>query len=95
MTCKEYGQRYCLIGPLSQKSAAMEVEEMIAPTETLRVTIDSIRAAGVHVVFGKWLIPGAPFVILFDIGSAYNRLAEWKADLWNISGIPCPDNEYF
>ena len=84
VTCKEYGERYCLIGPLSRKSAAMEVEEAEPHTPALRSTLSKIRSAGIHCVFGKWLIPGAPYVILFDIGSAFHRLAEWKTDLWNI-----------
>ena len=65
----------------------MEVEEVEPHTPALRATLSKIRAAGIHCVFGKWLIPGAPFVILFDIGSAFHRLAEWKTDLWNI-GTP-------
>jgi glycogen(starch) synthase len=43
--------------------------------------------------FGKWLIPGSPFVLLFDIGSAYGRLQEWKTDLWLTAQIPSPDND--
>ena len=39
-------------------------------------------------VYGRWLIEGAPRVLLFDIWSAGHYLNEWKADLWNVAGIP-------
>jgi glycogen(starch) synthase len=93
VTCKEYGERYCLIGPLSAKSAAFEVEECEPHTPCLAQTIAKMRSAGIRCIFGKWLIPGAPFVLLFDIGSAWHRLGEWKTDLWNIAGVPSPDND--
>ena len=35
VTCQEFGDRYCLIGPLSPKTAAMEVENAEPPTEAL------------------------------------------------------------
>jgi glycogen(starch) synthase len=93
VTCKEYGDRYCLMGPWSQKTANMEVEAQDPPTPALAHVLQLIRSSGIHVVAGKWLIPGAPYVILFDIGSAWNRLNEWKADLWNIAGVPSPEND--
>lgn len=93
VTCKEYDERYCLIGPLNPKSAMMEVEATKPPSPCLTVAIEKMRTQGIHVVFGKWLIPGAPFVILFDVGSAYHRLGEWKSDLWNTAGVPSPDND--
>lgn len=71
----------------------MEVEEVEPHTPALKLTIGKLRYAGIHCVFGKWLIPGAPYVLLFDIGSAWHRLAEWKADLWNIAGVPSPEND--
>jgi glycogen(starch) synthase len=72
----------------------MEVEATEPHTPALKHCINVIRSAGIHIVFGKWLIPGSPYVILFDIGSAYNRLNEWKGDLWNVAGVPAPDNDH-
>ncbi|KAI8900264.1 glycogen synthase [Globomyces pollinis-pini] len=93
VTCKEYGDRYCLIGPLSYKTANMEVEEIRPPTLALEKTIESIRSQGIKILFGKWLIPGSPFVLLFDVPSAYYKMVEWKTDLWNVAGVPSPDND--
>ena len=44
-------------------------------------------------VYGRWLIEGAPRVLLIDTKSAYRFLDEWKADLWNTAGIPSPPGD--
>jgi glycogen(starch) synthase len=93
VTCQEYGDNYCLIGPLSYKSAPMEVEA-IEPTDPyLKETLESMKARGVKFLYGRWLIEGGPKVLLFDTGSCMNRLDEWKADLWSLAGIPTPNND--
>lgn len=48
-----------------------------------------------QVHFGRWLIEGSPFVILFDIGSAAWNLDRWKGDLWQTCsiGLPYDDRE--
>jgi glycogen(starch) synthase len=39
----------------------------------LAITLDSMKERGVKLIYGRWLIEGAPKVILFDTGSVYNR----------------------
>ncbi|KAK0234763.1 glycogen synthase [Armillaria nabsnona] len=94
VTVSEYGDRYCLIGPLSYKTAPMEVEQQEPQDEHLAATLDLMRSQGVKILYGRWLIEGAPRVLLFDTGSQYNRLDEWKGDLWNLAGIPSPPNDH-
>ena len=48
---------------------------------------------GIVIVYGRWLIEGAPRVLLIDTKSAYRFLDEWKADLWNTAGIPSPPGD--
>jgi glycogen(starch) synthase len=83
----------------------MEVEEIVdIPSEALKQTLDNLSAhgnlvfflsfSGVKFLFGRWLIEGAPLVLLFDIGASYHRMNEWKADLWNTAGIPSPSNDF-
>jgi glycogen(starch) synthase len=93
VTVAEYGDRYCLIGPLSYKSAPMEVESSEPETPELAQTLASMKERGVKYLYGRWLVEGGPRVLLFDTGSAYNRLDEWKGDLWNLAGIPTPTND--
>lgn len=70
-----------------------------APTTTnashdaLVGTLSSMRDRGVKFLYGRWLIEGGPKVLLFDTGSVWNRLDEWKGDLWNLAGIPTPPND--
>ncbi|BDD61445.1 glycogen synthase isoform 1 [Monascus purpureus] len=53
-------------------------------------TITSMRERGIDLIYGRWLIEGAPRVVLIDTGTGYRYLDEWKGDLWNTSGIPSP-----
>lgn len=94
MTAQEYGDRYTLIGPLSYKTAPMEVESLEPENEALRLTLNSMKERGVKFLYGRWLIERAPKVLLFDTGSMYHRLDEWKGDLWNLAGIPTPPNDH-
>lgn len=48
---------------------------------------------GIGIVYGRWLIEGAPRVLLIDTKTAYKFLDEWKADLWNTAGIPSPPGD--
>ncbi|KAI9089879.1 glycogen synthase [Phlyctochytrium arcticum] len=95
VTCQEYGERYCLIGPLSYKSAPMEVESVgdKCQSPALKAALDALSARGVKFLYGRWLIEGAPHVLLLDVSSAYHRMNEWKADLWTTAGIPSPTDD--
>ena len=44
-------------------------------------------------MYGRWLIEGAPRVILMNIGTGYRWLDEWKGDLWSQAGIPSPASD--
>jgi glycogen(starch) synthase len=95
VTTAEYGERYTLIGPLNRASAAVEVEELSPSNPAMRETIQSMKERGIDIVYGRWLIEGAPRVLLIDTGTGYRWLDEWKGDLWTTSAIPSPagDNE--
>lgn len=46
-----------------------------------------------QVHFGRWLIEGSPYVILFDIEAAAWNLDRWRGDLWDTCGIGMPFND--
>lgn len=94
VTTAEYGERYTLIGPLNKASAAVEVEELTPASPAMRETIKSMESRGIEIVYGRWLIEGAPRVLLINTGTGYRWLDEWKGDLWNNSGIPSPDADH-
>ncbi|KAJ3372511.1 glycogen synthase isoform 1 [Allomyces arbusculus] len=95
VTAAEYGSRYLLVGPLNPRTAPLEVEPgdaaLVSPA--LKDSLDAIHSHGVRTVFGKWLIEGAPSVILFDLGSLAPRLDEWRGDLYHTHGVPAPPND--
>ncbi|KAG5350832.1 glycogen synthase isoform 1 [Termitomyces sp. Mn162] len=94
VTVSEFGDRYCLIGPLSYKTAPMEVETMEPTDPHLAAALENMRKQGVKSLYGRWLVEGNPHVLLFDTGSQYSRLDEWKGDLWNLAGIPSPPSDH-
>ncbi|KAF3912934.1 hypothetical protein AA313_de0209833 [Arthrobotrys entomopaga] len=94
ITTHEYGGRYTLIGPLNRISAAVEVESLEPPAGPLADTLRSMSDRGIGWLYGRWLIDGAPRVLLFDTGSAYGHLDEWKTDLWSTAGIPSPPGDH-
>lgn len=94
VTVSEYGNRYCLIGPLSYKTAPMEVDQEEPSDPHLQSALEEMRSRGVKALYGRWLIEGAPHVLLFDTSSQYYQLDEWKGDLWNLAGIPSPPSDH-
>lgn len=93
VTTAEYGSSYTLLGPLNRASAAVEVEELTPKDLALVETIKSMNERGIKTLYGRWLIDGAPRVLLFDTGTAYGYLDEWKGDLWSTAGIPSPPSD--
>lgn len=68
--------------------------EALEPQDpALKASLESMRERGIDYVYGRWLVEGAPRVILFDTKTAYGNLEEWKADLWNTAMIPVPQND--
>ncbi|KAL9009051.1 MAG: hypothetical protein Q9173_005887 [Seirophora scorigena] len=94
VTTAEYGDRYCLIGPYNHTSAAVEVEPLTPTNPELAQSIVNMQSRGIGLVYGRWLIEGAPRILLIDTKTGYRWLDEWKADLWNTAGIPIPPGDH-
>ena len=92
ITVAEYGHRYTLIGPLTHK-AALEVEPSEPADPFLVATLEAMREHGVKSLYGRWLIQGAPQVLLFDTTCSSHHLDKWTRDLWTFAGIPVPPHD--
>ena len=92
ITVAEYGDRYTLIGPLTHK-AALEVEPSEPTDPFLVATLEAMREHGVKSLYGRWLIQGAPQVLLFDTTCSSHHLDKWTRDLWTFAGIPVPPHD--
>ncbi len=73
--------------------AALEVEPLTPTNPEMALSISNMQARGIGLVYGRWLIEGAPRILLIDTKTGYQWLDEWKADLWNTCGIPSPDGD--
>lgn len=92
VTEEEYGERYCLVGPYFAHRADLEVEEE-EPKGFMAEALDAFREQGINYRYGKWLVDGAPSVLLLDTQSALGRIAEWRSDFWALTGIGCPESD--
>lgn len=72
----------------------MEVEPLEPPAGHLKDTIASMQERGIEILYGRWLIEGAPRVLLINTGTGYRWLDEWKSDLWSQAGIPSPSSDH-
>ena len=74
--------------------AAVEVEPLEPRDPALSATIKSMNDRGIKTLYGRRLIDVAPRVLLFDTGTGYHKLDEWKGDLWSLAGIPSPADDH-
>ncbi|NXB22423.1 GYS2 protein, partial [Rhagologus leucostigma] len=94
-TADEWGENYFLIGPYFEQNVKTQVEFCEPPNPAVKKAMDTMKSQGCQVFFGRWLIEGSPYVLLFDIGSAAWNLDKWKGEFWEVSniGIPFHDRE--
>lgn len=71
----------------------MEVEPLTPTNPELATSIANMQDRGIGIMYGRWLIEGAPRIILIDTKTGYQWLDEWKADLWATAGIPSPPGD--
>uniref|UniRef100_A0AAY4AX26 Glycogen [starch] synthase n=1 Tax=Denticeps clupeoides TaxID=299321 RepID=A0AAY4AX26_9TELE len=95
ITVDEWGENFFMMGPYYEHNFKTQVEQCDPPIAAIKVAMDSLINSGCQVYFGRWLIEGSPYVILFDIGSAAWNLDRWKGDLWDACsiGLPYHDRE--
>uniref|UniRef100_A0A673JZD3 Glycogen [starch] synthase n=1 Tax=Sinocyclocheilus rhinocerous TaxID=307959 RepID=A0A673JZD3_9TELE len=95
ITVDEWGENYIMMGPYYEHNFKTQVEKCEPPNQAIKAAMDSLNNNGCQVHFGRWLIEGSPYVILFDIGAAAWNLDRWKGDLWNACsiGLPYHDRE--
>uniref|UniRef100_A0A2K6GRQ4 Glycogen [starch] synthase n=1 Tax=Propithecus coquereli TaxID=379532 RepID=A0A2K6GRQ4_PROCO len=94
-TADEWGDNYFLIGPYFEHNMKTQVEQCEPANEAVKRAVETMNKHGCQVHFGRWLIEGSPYVVLFDIGYSAWNLDRWKGDLWEACsvGIPYHDRE--
>jgi glycogen(starch) synthase len=72
-----------LLGPYFTQTAAAEFEPLAIDLETpVGRAVDWMRAQGMEVHYGNWLITGKPKIVLFDLASLMNEVDIIKGRIW-------------
>lgn len=87
-----WGSRYWLVGPYVESKAALEFEPR-RPTGWMAAVVESLRADGLIVHTGRWLISGRPRVILIEHGLTHEKLDAVKYRFWRDHGIESPPSD--
>lgn len=88
-----WGERYVLIGPYEAAKAALEFEET-PPTGVVGRAVTALRAEGLVVRHGRWMISGRPRTLLIEHWQGWERLSATKFRLWNDHKIGTPGDDY-
>lgn len=83
---KEKYAEYITIGPYYEDKANVSMEQIIPP-EYLQEVFSELKAEGIECIYGKWLVPGEPQVILIDFRNYLDNANEIKKKLWESYGV--------
>lgn len=89
---EKWGDRYCLVGPYFPQRASLEFEPT-RPGAWVGRAIEAMKAQGLNVHHGRWLIPGRPRVLLIEPWIGWERLGQVKFKLWEEHGISTPADD--
>uniref|UniRef100_H3AMW4 Glycogen [starch] synthase n=1 Tax=Latimeria chalumnae TaxID=7897 RepID=H3AMW4_LATCH len=93
ITVDEWGENYVMIGPYFEHNVKTQVEMFTPQNPAIKKAMDILILNGCQVYFGRWLIEGNPYVLLFDIHSAAWKLDKWKGEFWNACGVGLPSGD--
>ncbi|XP_040293747.1 glycogen [starch] synthase, liver isoform X2 [Bufo bufo] len=93
ITVDEWGDNYFMMGPYYEQNVRTQVEICDPPLPALKKAMDALQSQGCQVYFGRWLIEGSPYVLLFDIGSAAWNIDRWKGEFWEACNVGIPFND--
>ncbi len=80
---EKWEQDYLLLGPYFTQTAAAEFEPLAIDIETpVGRAVEWMRAQGMEVHYGNWLITGKPKIVLFDLASLMNEVDIIKGRIW-------------
>ncbi len=85
---KNWGDRYCMVGPLLDKNIYAEVEEIKDGDDPYFKAALLLQEKGIKIFYGTWLVTGRPKVVLLDPQSIEKPgvdLAKYK--LWETHNI--------
>lgn len=82
-----YGDYYVAVGPFfTLERLKGEFEEHSLP-DLYQNALNQLAFKGIHLHWGKWLIPGLPHLLLIDFADSLSRANDIKHQLWEAYGI--------
>lgn len=55
--------------------------------------MDAMRKGGIETFYGKWLVEGAPRVLLIEVKAADKFLEEWQREFKEKTGVELPSDD--
>lgn len=92
LMASRWRDRYCLVGPLVESKAHLEIEDS-PPTGWLASALEAVHRAGLPVRHGHWLIEGRPRVVLVDHARLTGSLDELRHLLRVGHGVGFPGRD--
>ncbi len=71
---QQWGDDYCLLGPLEFKDIAAEFDHINNLSDPIGRTVEKMRNMGYEVWYGRWLVTGRPKTVLLNPQNVFNRL---------------------
>uniref|UniRef100_A0A8R1U321 Glycogen [starch] synthase n=1 Tax=Onchocerca volvulus TaxID=6282 RepID=A0A8R1U321_ONCVO len=93
ISTEEYGDQYCMLGPLREGKWQLEVEQIAPESRHIATAIHKMKEDGFKTLYGRWLVDGYPKVVLFDLGSGSVKMNEWKHELFERCQIGVPHED--
>ena len=89
---RHWGKNYWMIGPYHEHAAQIEFEPETFDDPIVEAIAD-VRALGIEVHAGHWLVSGRPRVLLIDYRPRLDHLGEMKYFVWKDLNIALPEND--
>jgi len=89
----KWNKNYTVIGPYLSPIVLNEFELLDLPRGPVGEVLKIMRDSGFEVHFGRWLVAGSPYAILFNPNSIMNQLGSIKYFLWDHHQIPTRDTD--
>ncbi|VBB34519.1 unnamed protein product [Acanthocheilonema viteae] len=93
ISTEEYGDQYCMLGPLREGKWQLEVEQIAPESQHIASAVHKLKEGGFKTVYGRWLIDGYPKVVLFDLGSGSRKMNDWKQEIYERCQIGVPHED--
>ena len=89
----QWGDRYCLVGPLVGQQVNAEVDIITNHSGPLGKAVKKLKDDGIEVIYGTWLVSGRPKVVLIDVFSSLKNIAAIKSDFQKAHQIEIANDE--